>query len=412
MRQASSLRRAEPAAPRPVLPDGVERYHVEQLLSRIGGALGLPASRTAALIFMIRQTRPSDWTDPDRDPVCYRSQLSVAARLGKCDRALRTDERLLEDAGLLLRATAANGARRAYRDFQLGLTFAPLIARYDELAALDAEISERIERADALRGRCSAARRFYRSAAAQLAEIAPGHPLLEAFDKRYQALPQRYAGLSVEALEALLQTIAELAESADAAFRLQQNTSGETGADLRRYIQDTTHSESETCNASDVDQQTARNRADDIPSRSAPQGAVQCDEKKSAWAERGHKPDLLESFTPTALYRACGEDFRFYLDAAMSGRSIPSPHDFYVAASGIRGELGIHHSAWLEACETLGDMGAALAVLVIDANRNHPVRPIHSPGGSLRAWCRRARAGQLNLTGSLIGLIERTRRHE
>lgn len=409
MKQASSLRRAEPAAPRPVLPDGVERYHLEQILSRIGGTLGLQASRVLALIAMIRATRPADWTDPTCDPVCYLSQTDLAAGLGKTPRAIRNDERALERLGLIQRDTAANGARRAYGALRHGLNFAPLIARYARLVALDLEIAARIERARLLRYECSAARRFYRSAATQLAELAPEHALLEILEARYRALPKRYADLGVEALAELRQAIADLAESADAALQLQRQTSGAAEADFLRYIQDTNHLESEICNASDVDNRTARKRADDNPSRPAPQGAGQCNERKSAWAERGCKPDLLESFTPTALYRACGEDFRFYLDAAMKGRSIPSPHDFFLAASAIRGELGIHHSAWLEACETLGDMAAALALLVIDANRSHPVRPIHSPGGALRAWCRRARAGQLNLTGSLIGLIERAK---
>ena len=412
MKQASSLRRAEPAALRPVLPDGVERYHLEQILSRVGSDLGLQASRIMALLAMIRTTRPADWTDPACDPVCYLSQTDLAEGLGKTPRAIRNDERALERLGLIQRDTAANGARRAYGALRHGLNFAPLIAGYARLVALDLEIAARIERARLLRYECSAARRFYRSAATQLAELAPEHLLLEALEARYRTLPKRYAGLGIEALEDLRQAIADLAESADEALQLQRQTSGAAEADFPRYIQDTNHSESEICNASDVDNRTARKRADDNPSRTAPQGAVQSNEQKPAWAERGCKPDLLESFTPAALYRACGEDFRLYLNAAKGLRAVPSPHDFFVAATHIRGELGIHHSAWHEACETLGDMGAALALLVIEANRNHPVRPIHSPGGALRAWCRRARAGQLNLTGSIIGLIERARRRE
>lgn len=408
--QANPLRRAEPAASRPVLPARVKRYHLEQLLDRIGGSLGLRPARVAALIAMIRATSPDDWSDPTCDPVCYVSQEEMAERLGKTPRAVRKDEESLEGLGLLWRATAANGARRACGGMKLGMNFAPLIARYDELAAIDHERTSRIQRRKRLKLECSGARRFYCSAAAQLADLSPDHPLLEELEARYQALPARYAGLDVEALEALLQAIADLAKSADAALQMQRQTSGAAEADFLRYIQDTNHTGSETCNASDVDDRTARKRADDIPSAPAPQGAVENNEKKTAWADRGCKPELLESFTPTALYRACSGDFRLYLDAAKGERRSPSAHDFYAAASNMRPELGIHHSAWREACETLGDMGAALALLVIDANRYHPVRPIHSPGGSLRAWCRRAQAGQLNLTGSLIGLIERSRR--
>jgi replication initiation protein RepC len=46
---------------------------------------------------------------------------------------------------------------------------------------------------------------------------------------------------------------------------------------------------------------------------------------------------------------------------------------------------------------------------VIDANRHHPTRPIHKPGGALRAFTRLHRQGGFNLPGSLIGLLERRR---
>ena len=55
----------------------------------------------------------------------------------------------------------------------------------------------------------------------------------------------------------------------------------------------------------------------------------------------------------------------------------------------------------------MGDFAAALAVLVIDARIADPIRPVHSPGGTLRAFIRHSRAGTLNLAGSLIGLIGR-----
>ena len=55
----------------------------------------------------------------------------------------------------------------------------------------------------------------------------------------------------------------------------------------------------------------------------------------------------------------------------------------------------------------MGDLGAALAVLVIEARRHEPEKPIRNPGGSLRAFARLAQTGQLNLMGSLIGLMSR-----
>lgn len=57
----------------------------------------------------------------------------------------------------------------------------------------------------------------------------------------------------------------------------------------------------------------------------------------------------------------------------------------------------------------MGAVPAALSVLVIDANRSHPVVPVRSPGGLLRTFTRLHQQGRLNLSGSLIGLVERAR---
>jgi replication initiation protein RepC len=81
--------------------------------------------------------------------------------------------------------------------------------------------------------------------------------------------------------------------------------------------------------------------------------------------------------------------------------------DFTLAAIRRLPELGVNPSAWEEAAEAMGDEAATLAVLVIDANRDHPTAPVRKPGGLLRAMARRQRAGELNLLGSLIGLMER-----
>ena len=66
--------------------------------------------------------------------------------------------------------------------------------------------------------------------------------------------------------------------------------------------------------------------------------------------------------------------------------------------------LGINYDAWSKAVEFMGDHGAALCVLIIDANRNHPTTPVRNPGGALRATTARHKAGKLNIVGSLIGL--------
>ena len=72
-------------------------------------------------------------------------------------------------------------------------------------------------------------------------------------------------------------------------------------------------------------------------------------------------------------------------------------------------ELNIQPTAWHEACHIMGDAMAAVALLVIDRNRFHPEAPITNPGGALRAFTHCARAGKLNLTQSVMGILSRSR---
>jgi replication initiation protein RepC len=56
----------------------------------------------------------------------------------------------------------------------------------------------------------------------------------------------------------------------------------------------------------------------------------------------------------------------------------------------------------------MGRFDAALAVLVLDRNRSHPVNPVRSPGGALRAMTDRARSGDLNIDASIFAILRRS----
>ena len=81
--------------------------------------------------------------------------------------------------------------------------------------------------------------------------------------------------------------------------------------------------------------------------------------------------------------------------------------DFIEAAYRILPDLGIHKSAWGEACAEIGRLGAAICVLIIDQKQDVPESRVRNPGGYLRAMSRRAKAGELNLHGSIFGLLKR-----
>ena len=138
----------------PCLPTGMTLSHVIELIERVGRHIGLGARRREALLRMIRQTAPTDWTASDRDPVCFRPQQDLAQDLGITDRAMRAHEQALAQLGLAIIDTTANG-RRSGRMLpggrRLGVNFRPLIDRIGWLMDLDEAHQAAIRRIAALR---------------------------------------------------------------------------------------------------------------------------------------------------------------------------------------------------------------------------------------------------------------------
>ena len=70
-------------------------------------------------------------------------------------------------------------------------------------------------------------------------------------------------------------------------------------------------------------------------------------------------------------------------------------------------ELGVSAHAWRRALDVLGPSEAALALVVLDRNRDHPTRPVRSVGGALVGMVRRAEQGAFNLAPSVFGILTR-----
>ena len=70
-------------------------------------------------------------------------------------------------------------------------------------------------------------------------------------------------------------------------------------------------------------------------------------------------------------------------------------------------DLGINRSAWVDAVAVMGRNAAAIAVLIIDVNKNHPTHPIKSAGGVLRGMTIAAEDDKLHLHRSIFGILQR-----
>ncbi len=83
----------------------------------------------------------------------------------------------------------------------------------------------------------------------------------------------------------------------------------------------------------------------------------------------------------------------------------PTSTDFQAAANLTRSRLGVSPSAWREACQQLSPDGAALAIAVVTSRSD--AGEIRSAGGYLRGMLDAARKGELDLSKSLWGMVDR-----
>jgi len=373
------------------------------MIRRCGHSFGLSKATIGILIAMMDYTRPRDWTSGTAAPVCFASQTRVADAASCSTRTIRNAEVALEGAGLALRRVGNGGQRGRWGDFTLGIDFSPLIARFQELQRVYDEHVAREQQATIIRKQISAARRLSRAAVDELAAAAPDHPSLPDLQSAIAKWPRRYGSMPLTMLQALLSDTETLYRKATAALQMSPDFSG-LSVEHDRPLQDEIEDQTCSCTGSTETRSNEHTSAQVAPEQV-------CSEN----AKRKPKPstsDVMAKITPADLRSAATPEFRMYLDGYSRGIE-PDPLAFIEAAIQRCSELNIGGTAWDDACEVMGrPFAAALAVLVIDARRLDPVRPVHSAGGMLRAMTRHAAAGTLNLAGSLIALTKQRRSND
>lgn len=394
---------------RPCLPEGITISHVIELIERHGPRWNLWPGRRNVLIRMIRRTSPADWLSADRDPVCYLAQQDLARELGITDRALRIHETELDRSGLLIRDTAANGRRTGHvlaNGRRLGLNLRPIIERIHELLELDAEAEAEASRVKSLRFECSAARKAAKSALEALLTTSPSHQRVAALLGLFQSWPRRYATFrSSEALEAHL---ADVFAFTDEVRKLLSDTECSAASSGRAESQlpaitnknlNILEGETNTVDAAKANT--------DASQKTAPGGAKGLEQDRNGWRGRNTAHDPLH-WTPKQVRAICGETVRFYLDSICPDIEMLTDRDLTKAVSLALRDLAITDEAAEDALQILGPHAATLAIILIDANRDHPAHPIRNPGGTLRSFCKLHQSGKLNLAGALASLLKRS----
>lgn len=404
----------------PVLPDRMQRSAVNDLLLKVAPTIGLNHTQLFVLQVMINTTRPSDWIDTTSEPVCFARQKTIAQICGITDRSVRRIERQLEeDFGFLTKSTGMDGRRCRYQqadgsEFTQGLVFSPLVAKIPELLCLAEKIQQESAGRAIIERKISAAKRYIKKMLNILdSQICDD---LEAYKETYKSWPSRYpASFSFETLQQHLSEVLDVVEALTVFdqtqgqaknhlenlktnlefFNNETPESGEADSEVPRYIQDTNQEIIVTCNDNEI--------SDPEPPKPALEASDACLEKSQA-AKEARQNRFLNDLTPVKLARLCSASMQENIKLYQGSAPYPSVLNFTFAAQDQAHALGITQQAYRQAIEQMGDFATALCILIIDRNINHPVTPIKSPGGVLRAMTARHAKGQLYIERSLMAL--------
>lgn len=392
----------------PTLPQGWERSQVETLLIEIAPALKLGSKRLTALLYMMGRTKPKDWTTASSEPVYYAPQTETALALGKSERALRNDERALStDHGLIDLRLKANGSRSFYG--QCGIVFSRLIDMVPALIEL--RDSMRVER-ERVRELVQLRSTFLRHMKKRIEAASP--ELIDSTDfwaatQAFEGWPHssKLRGMALVDLEMHVEDCRALCGHVDDLYEKCPDSSGRAEEKFRSFIQEDINDLNPVrCNAG-IHKRTSGKPSDFQFSGSGPNGPEHCLEKEYEVDSVAFKTRFMRGMNPNRLYELAGPEMRSRIEYRRGERYEVRELDLIEAAHDMLPYLGINYSAWSEAAQLMGNEGAALCVLLLDANRDHPTYPVKNPGGALRGMIKRFRAGKLNPVGSLLGLSRR-----
>ena len=393
----------------------------------------------------IAQTTARDsWHSRTKTPVNWRMQVQMAKELGLSARQFRNSEKRLEQFGVLARTTADNGyrGRRAGQKFgeqnKCGLSLEPLIANHHAHTLVLAEWEQQEDQRLTVVHTIRTTKHRIHKLIEGIADIETNRWAHDAYKELKGKIPKKgLRNLDAAKLDeiytslmALLGRIREAMKPLDTNSTVaQDNTEEGDGSPITNMSAISADNPSEvhpdpTSSAADYigifpifsgavapnctshiqsESESLESCNETSSSESPSAGAdvrnsFNCREKKIGDVTDWINPSVLNRITETTLPELASEDMASWLKTFDDWRDA-LPH--------ILRDLGINLSAWLDATEVLGEAAALIALVVIDRNRFHPVNPIKSPGGALRAFTRQAIKGELNLTQSIIGIWDR-----
>lgn len=349
---------------------GLSQGELHRILRLAAAAHGLPDAVLVTGHALLRYV-PRDATEP----ISPARVQDLAEERGCDPRTIRNHIRRLEAYGLVVDRSAGGGRRMIQRRrgsliVLQGIDFSPMLVAAEALAiaAIEAE-AERDERRR-LAARVSALKRQLRNSIADQEE---GH-VADRAASALQACPARHRGLS-------LRDLAALAARLELAARLLTNIQNSSGGRIF---------------SSDWSDEKIR------PNTTEKNENLFC---RAQVANHGVAADQLKPVSLKKLLPALPFDWRIRIE-----RDGPVSWPTVIGTARERaGEIGVTEATWAEAQSALGPEGAAVLVLLADADSIDRGGSIRCPAAWVRAMAARAGTERLCLSRNLFGLRHRWR---
>jgi len=360
----------------------VDKWRVFRDVGDARTRLGLQ-DRALAVLNALLSFFPSTELSADKNLIVFPSNAQLSARAnGIAGTTLRKNLAALVDAGIVIRKDSPNGKRYARKDEEgdiadaYGFSLAPLLARAAEFAALAQDVAREQRHFRITKDRLTIVRRDVRKLiTVGIEEGLPGD--WQAAENCFVEIVGRFPRRpTIHDLTSSLEEMTLLHEEVARMLEIKEEVQKSDGNDIAfgRHIQ---NSNTESCNELE-------------PRFEKKQG-------EKTEVDRGQRrKDEPEVFPLSMVLRACPEIANF----AAGGR-VGSWRELMSAAVTVRSMLGVSPSAYEEACEALGQAGAAIAIGCIYERAGH----INSAGGYLRDLTARARRGEFSLGPMLFAQL-------
>ena len=385
------------------LPEEIELWRFREVLFRLRKYLGLSDGAVTYALDLMGLLTEADWRGDGR-PVTYHSIRAYARKVQKHERTIGSYEAQLIDAGLVHRTIKharrhggqGTAERRTGLDWRaFGVEMPNLLQRLEERNAHDARCLD-------IEARIRSEKRIIRGLAEALGQ---GRAVeIETRLVMLGASPLQGC-LCAHELEPILTALTLLRSELTDELNLDQET--ENAEDNRIiHAQESEQSES------------SGGLIDNTTNPSSPSEKRICFETKrsgggqpfdpEASAYGGHRlPEpkgSIDAIPLPEIWKAAPSGWK-----AALGQEVEISWPVLIEVAGhLAPRLGVSPYAWNRALRVLGPSEAALALMVLDRNRDHPVRPVHSVGGALVGMTRRAEEGGFNLAPSVYGIMSRT----